>query len=312
MKMHNWLLAAAVLLIGLSPGCTKAPNVVSTPEPAHHGHRDHKAQDHSAQYHKAQDHKAQDHKAQDHKAQDHKAQDHKAQDHNAQDHNAQNHNARDHNAQHQKTKPTGHRKHARDHEGHHHRHHRFDDPQRWAKVFESDSRDAWQRPAEVIAKLALPAAAQMAEIGSSTGYWTVRLARARPKGKVYGVDIEPAMVRYLADRAKREGLANVETVLGKPDNPQIPAPVDLVLICNTYHHIGQRIAYLRRLRASLRPGGRVAIVDFRMGKLPFGPPERMRVPPGKLVEEFSAAGYKVVMRDEKLLPYQYVVVFAVG
>ena len=194
--------------------------------------------------------------------------------------------------------------------GHHRRHGRFDDPAKWASVFEADDRDQWQKPNAVIAALKLPETAVMAEIGASTGYWSVRLARARPKGRVHGVDIEPAMVRWLADRARKEGIPNLTAALAKPDDPQIAERVDLVLVCNTYHHISDRSAYFRKLIPRLLPGGRVAIIDFRMGKLPFGPAERMRVAPDRLVAELAEAGYSVVLRDEKLLPYQYLVVFA--
>ncbi len=195
---------------------------------------------------------------------------------------------------------------------HHGGHHRFEDAQRWAKVFEAKSRDAWQKPDAVVAALGVAKDARIADIGAATGYFAMRFARAATAGKVFGIDIERSMVNYLGARAKREEVANVVAVLGATDDPKIPEKVDLIFVCDTYHHIADRPAYFGKLRAALRPGGRIAIVDFRMGDIPVGPPERMRIPPAQVIKEFDAAGYKVVKRDEKLLPYQYLLVFAPG
>jgi len=87
--------------------------------------------------------------------------------------------------------------------------HGFSGAQEWAKVFDDPMRDAWQKPHEVIQALALKPDAVVADIGSGTGYFAVRFAHMVPKGKVYGLDTEPDMVKYLAERAKREGLRNL-------------------------------------------------------------------------------------------------------
>lgn len=187
------------------------------------------------------------------------------------------------------------------------RSHRFADADAWAKAFEDPERDAWQKPEEVIAALALPQEAKVADLGSATGYFAVRLARAVPKGHVYGVDIEPDMKRYLEERARREGLGNLTAVLGEPADPKLPEPVDLVLVVNTYHHIQDRTAYFRQLHGSLTPGGRVAIVDFRKGQ-PIGPPEQHRLPPEQVRQELEAAGYRLA-EDLGFLPNQYFLLF---
>jgi SAM-dependent methyltransferase len=193
--------------------------------------------------------------------------------------------------------------------GHHHGHHRFDDAERWAAHFEDPARDVWQRPDAVVTALGLAPSARVADIGAATGYFPVRLARAVPEGRVWGVDIEPDMVRYLNERARREGLANLFAVLGTAADPLLPEPVDLVLVVNTYHHIEDRSGYFGRLRQHLRPGGRLAIVDFRMGDLPVGPPEAMKVPPEQVRAELESAGYRLVADDTGLLPHQYLLVF---
>jgi ubiquinone/menaquinone biosynthesis C-methylase UbiE len=89
--------------------------------------------------------------------------------------------------------------------GEQHMHRRFDDAEKWSKVFDDPARDAWQKPVEVITALKLAPDAVVADIGSGTGYFAVRLARAVPRGKVYGADVETDMVRFLNERAAREG-----------------------------------------------------------------------------------------------------------
>src|SRR5215813_4882724 len=125
--------------------------------------------------------------------------------------------------------------------------HRFSDAERWAKIFDDPGRDAWQKPREVIAALAVAPDSAIADIGSGTGYFAVRLARAAPKGRVYGVDTEPSMVKYLDQRAKHEGLANLVSIAGHPGDANLPGKVDLVLLVDVYHHIADRPRYFDKL-----------------------------------------------------------------
>ena len=90
--------------------------------------------------------------------------------------------------------------------------HSFGGAEQWAQIFDDPKRDAWQKPHEVIQALALKPDAVIADIGSGTGYFSARFANMVPKGRVYGVDTEPDMVKYLAERAKREGLKNITAV----------------------------------------------------------------------------------------------------
>ena len=184
---------------------------------------------------------------------------------------------------------------------------RFDNAEEWARVFDDPERDAWQKPHDVIQALALQPDARVADLGAGTGYFAARLANMLPKGRVYAVDIEPDMVRYLEARAKREGLRNVIALKGEPDDPRLPEKVDLILVVDVYHHIEARADYFRRLRASLRPGGRIAIVDFRLDS-PQGPPRAARIAPQAVKAEMKAAGYAVTA-EHRFLPYQYFVVF---
>ncbi len=190
--------------------------------------------------------------------------------------------------------------------GDHHQH-GFQDAERWARIFDDPARDAWQKPSEVIRALAPAPDALVADIGSGTGYFAVRLARAVPKGRVYGADTEPDMVGYLTARARREGLANLTAVRAAPDDPRLPGPVDLVLIVDTYHHVAERAGYFSRLRRSLRPGGRVAIIDF-LPDAAEGPPRVARIPAAVVKEEMTRAGYRLASQHT-FLPNQYFLVF---
>lgn len=185
--------------------------------------------------------------------------------------------------------------------------HHFQGAEQWARQFDAPERDAWQKPEEVVAALALPPGAKVADIGAGTGYFAVRLARAVPQGRVYGVDVEPDMVRYLRERASRESLPNLEAVLSRPEDPLLPEPVDVALIVDTWHHIEQHPVWLARLKSQLNPGGRVAIIDFRP-ESHRGPPPRLKLPAEQVRAELEAAGFRLVAEHD-FLPEQYFLVF---
>lgn len=189
---------------------------------------------------------------------------------------------------------------------HTHRH-GFGGAERWAGVFDDPARDAWQKPQAVIDALQLPADAAVADIGAGTGYFAVRLAQALPKGRVYAADLEPDMVRYLGERARKAGLANLVAVQAAADDPKLPTPVDRILIVNTYHHIEDRPAYFRRLAQSLKPGGTVAIVDFTE-RSPVGPPVHTRIAAAQVKAEMQRAGYALAA-EHGFLPNQFFLVF---
>jgi len=187
--------------------------------------------------------------------------------------------------------------------------HRFSDAEKWSHVFDDPERDAWQKPHAVIEALALKPGAAVADLGAGTGYFAARLANMLPKGIVYAVDLEPDMVRYLGERAKREGLANLKPVQAAAGDARLPAKVDLVLLVDVYHHIEARERYFQRLAASLLPGARVAVIDFRLDS-PEGPPKAARVPPEQVSAELARAGYALVT-EHRFLPRQYFLVFRV-
>jgi len=191
-----------------------------------------------------------------------------------------------------------------------HMDHHFDAKES-AKSFDDPARDAWQMPDRVIATLNLKRGQIVADIGSGTGYFSVRLAKSVAAPKVYGADIEPSMVSYLRERAAKEGLDNVIAVQAAADQPNLPEPVDLVLIVDTYHHIGDREAYFRRLAKSIRPGGRVAIIDFKSDS-PEGPPKEFRFSAEQFKAEMGKAGYKLAAQHNFLPRQQFLIFEVVG
>ena len=181
---------------------------------------------------------------------------------------------------------------------------------RW--IYEGGGRDAWQKPDEVMRALAIAPGAHVADIGSGGGYFTFRFARAvGASGRVYAVDIDEDMLRQLGERAHREGLTAVETILAEPHDPKLPAGgVDLIFLCNTYHHLDNHTDYFRRLRGALGPGGRVAIVELRgegwLGRL-FRHSTRKDV----LQSEMEAAGYRLEQQFD-FLGRQHFLIFSVA
>jgi precorrin-6B methylase 2 len=190
------------------------------------------------------------------------------------------------------------------HGGHHPR---FDDPKKWSAAFDNPERDTWQMPDRVIAALALRPTDSVADIGAGTGYMAVRFARQLKGGTVLAVDIEPNMVRHMAQRARAAGIDNLRAVEGSATSPNLPEAVDVIFLLNTYHHLDARPDYFKRLRTSLKSGGRVAIVDYRP-ESPAGAPKHMRLSAARITEEMKAAGYKPAGSFD-FLPRQSFLVF---
>jgi SAM-dependent methyltransferase len=130
-------------------------------------------------------------------------------------------------------------------------------------VFESPGREDRLQINRVMDILGIAPGKGVGDIGAGSGWFTVRAARrVGAVGLVYAVDINPEAIRYVGERAQKEKLRNVKTILGKSDDPVLPAnSVDAVLLLKTYHEVAQPVALLRNLRGALRPGAKVGIID---------------------------------------------------
>ena len=178
-------------------------------------------------------------------------------------------------------------------------------------AYESPGRDAWQQPDKVVSSLGLAPGDTVADLGAGSGYFTLRLARAvGPTGRVYAVDVDEEMNEYLKGRLAEEGIENVEVVLGEYEDPKLPdGRVDLLFTSNTFHHIQERPAYFRRVKADLAPGGRVAIIDYDGTKGWFVKLMGHSVPRQELLGDMDEAGYSVAA-DHDFLDRQSFVVFS--
>ncbi len=203
--------------------------------------------------------------------------------------------------------------HGHEHEGGHgHDHHHAGehgnpaDLEDFLARMEAPERAEWQKPDEVVAKLALALGTAVCEVGAGPGYFTLRLARAvGPGGVVYAVDVEPLILAALRDRLVKSGVGNVVPVLGLDDDPLVPPrSCDLVLLVNVLHHLADPVAFLRRLQRTLRPGGRIVDIDLHKRETPVGPPVASRIDRADLVALAAEAGLEVGAEHD-FLPYQY-------
>jgi ubiquinone/menaquinone biosynthesis C-methylase UbiE len=129
----------------------------------------------------------------------------------------------------------------------------------------------------------------VADIGAGSGWFTVRAARRVGSGLVYAVDINPEAIRYVGERARKQQLQNVKTILSQADNPLLPASsVDAVLLLKTYHEVARPVALLQNLRAALRPGAKVGVIDRN------GNGENHGVGRDVVIGEAKQAGYKLL------------------
>ena len=177
-------------------------------------------------------------------------------------------------------------------------------------ILEGPDRDAWQMPDEVMDALVIADGAVVADLGAGGGWFTVRLARrVGPTGRVYAQDIQPQMIESISRRVSREGLTNVRTVLGTADDPRLPGALDAVLIVGTYPEFSDPVTLLRRVAASLKPGGRLGIVDFTLEGGGPGPPLDERIEPQEVIANAGRAGLRLLVH-ERFLRYQYLLVFA--
>ena len=188
----------------------------------------------------------------------------------------------------------------------------FEDVEKYIAFLEREDRAQWQKPDAVVDALKLTGTETVADLGAGSGYFSFRFAKTLPRGKVVAIDIEPEMIRHIHHKAMTTGVSNVEVKLAKPDNPSVPATADWVLICDVLHHVKSRAAWLKQLHDQLKPEAKVALIEFKPGDLPEGPPESLKLSKGAMIDLMKTAGFELVGEKEKLLSYQYMLVFAKG
>jgi len=181
-----------------------------------------------------------------------------------------------------------------------------------AAWLDRDERDREEATELSLRLLEVQRGSVVADIGAGSGYYATRLARlVGPDGRVYANDIQPAMLDILRARIERERLSNIELVLGTPTDPRLPrASVDLAILVDVYHEFSAPQVMLRRIRESLKPGGRLVLLEYRGEdpKVPILPAHKMTVAQART--EVEAEGFALTTVKEDL-PWQHVLIFTV-
>jgi ubiquinone/menaquinone biosynthesis C-methylase UbiE len=175
---------------------------------------------------------------------------------------------------------------------------------------ERPEREAEEAPEKALDAVGIRAGMVVADVGAGTGYMSLRMARrVGPTGKVYANDLQPEMLQKLRANSQREKLSNVETVQGTEADPRLPPnTMDLVLLVDVYHEFSQPQAMLDKIRESLKPDGRLVLLEYRKedASVPIRPEHKMSVAEVKI--EVEAEGYKLDQVIEKL-PRQHIIIF---
>jgi predicted methyltransferase len=192
------------------------------------------------------------------------------------------------------------------------------EPRRSARLFpperlgelEGPDRELWQKPDQIMDALGIADGSSVADLGAGGGWFTVRLARrVGPQGVVYAEDVQEQMIESMERRLTREGLRNVKMILGTEYDPKLPKDrLDAVLIVDVYHEVEQRVGLLGYVKDSLRPHGRLGIVDFRKDGVGPGPAMEERIDESVVLSDADTAGFRLISR-EMFLPYQYLLIF---
>ena len=155
----------------------------------------------------------------------------------------------------------------------------------------------------------------VAELGAAGGWFTQQLARrVGPNGVVYAEDIQPAMLEAVSRRMRNENLANVKTVLGTASDPRLPVGIDAILISDAFHEMDEPsdpmlvVGLLRNAAQSLKPQGRLGVVDWTPGDGGPGPAANQRANPDVVIAKARAAGLQLLQRED-IPPFVYLLVF---
>jgi len=167
-----------------------------------------------------------------------------------------------------------------------------------------------EQPDKALDALKLTTGMTVADVGAGSGYMTVKMAqRVAPSCVVYANDIQPQMLSMLRQRLDREKIPNVKLVLGTFDDPKLPADtIDLILMVDVYHEFSEPQKMLRRMRESLKAGGRMVLLEYRKEdpSIPIRPDHKMSVAEAKM--EVEAEGFTLSNVDERL-PRQHILIF---
>lgn len=179
-----------------------------------------------------------------------------------------------------------------------------------ADWLERSEREQEEQPEKALDALNLKPGMLVGDVGAGTGFYSIRIAkRIGPSGRVYANDIQPQMLQRLSGNAARQKVTNIETVLGTESNPKLPAGLlDLVVLVDVYHEFSRPQQMLDRIRESLKPNGRLVLLEFRKEdpSVPIRPEHKMSVSDVKA--EVTPEGF-VFEKTIETLPWQHIIFF---
>ena len=178
---------------------------------------------------------------------------------------------------------------------------------------ESDKRYEWQKPDQVIQALQVSEGAVIADIGAGGGYFTERFSKKVGRfGHVYAVDVQDVMITRLKERVENHNLENVTVIKGKFKTPMLPShAIDIAFFSSVYKEIDDRIPYMKEVRRSLKPGGRVAVIEFYKDRGLIGPELADRLCETRVIDEMKEAGL-VLIEHFDFLPKEYFLLFGIA
>ena len=172
-------------------------------------------------------------------------------------------------------------------------------------------REDEERPDQALEIIGVHSGAVVADIGAGSGYFTLRLSNlVGPTGHVYAVDIQEGMLRIIQRKLERNQISNVSLVLGSQESSGLAeASLDLALMVDVYHELAQPQMLLQQLYLALKPGGRLALLEYRAEDpaIPILPLHKMTVADAKL--EIEHEGFKLTTVKSHDLPWQHVLIF---
>lgn len=177
-------------------------------------------------------------------------------------------------------------------------------------LLEAPDRDVWQQPELIMDALGIGDGSVVADLGAGGGWFTIRLSpRVGPNGIVYAEDFQPQMIKVIERRILLEGLKNIRPTRGTAEDPRLPAgQLDAALMVDAFYEVQKPSVFLRNLAVSLKPNGRLGIVEFTKDGGGPGPLMEVRVNPDDVIRDVEAAGFRLLKR-ETFLRYQYMLVF---
>lgn len=179
----------------------------------------------------------------------------------------------------------------------------------YIKLLENPERDKWQKPEDVIKNLNLKGSEIITEIGAGAGYFSLRFAPKLTSGSVEATDIDPEMIAHIKKRMEEQKITNIKAFVVDGAKPDINTNSDIVFMKDVLHHVQKRDVMLSHLFSRMKSSAKLVILEFKMGKLPSGPPDSLKIPEKDIIKMVTKAGFKFTENKKEVLPYHNFLIF---